>query len=100
MLFEETQGTMFCSDLFHQVGDVEPSTESDVIERFRDTLTQYQSGPLSNYMPYTPNTERLLTELAALKPKTLAAMHGSAFVGDGEKALLERGSVLKEILGC
>jgi flavorubredoxin len=99
MLFEETQRTMFCSDLFHQVGDVEPSTESDVIERFRDTLTQYQSGPLSNYMPYTPNTERLLAELAALKPKTLAAMHGSAFVGDGEKALLELGPVLKEILG-
>ena len=50
-------------------------------------------------MPYTPHTERLLAELASCKPKTLAAMHGSAFVGDGEKALLDLGPVLKEILG-
>ena len=99
MLFEETQRTLFCSDLFHQVGDVEPSTESDVIGRFREALTQYQASPLANYMPYTPNTKRLLAELAALKPKTLAAMHGSTFVGDGEKALLDLGPVLKELLG-
>ncbi|MCL4206223.1 MAG: MBL fold metallo-hydrolase [Pirellulaceae bacterium] len=99
MLFEETQRTMFCSDLFHQVGDVEPSTESDLIGRFRETLTQYQAGPLANYMPYTPNTQRFLAELAALKPKTLAAMHGSSFVGDGSKALLDLAPVLKELLG-
>lgn len=99
MLFEETQRTMFCSDLFHQVGDVEPSTETDVIGRFREALTQYQAGPLCNYMPYTPHTERMLTELAALKPKTLATMHGSSFVGDGEKALFDLVPVLKELLG-
>jgi flavorubredoxin len=99
MLFEESQHTMFCSDLFHQAGDVEPSTESDLIGRFRDTLTRYQAGPLRNYMPYTPHTERLLAQLAAFKPKTLAAMHGSAFVGDGAQALLDLGPVLKEILG-
>lgn len=98
-LFEETQRTMFCSDLFHQVGDVEPATESDLIGRFRAALTQYQAGPLSNYMPYTPKTERMLAELAALKPQTLAAMHGSTYVGDGEKALLDLGPVLKELLG-
>jgi hypothetical protein len=50
-------------------------------------------------MPYTPNTERLLAELAALKPRTLAAMHGSSFVDNGEKALLDLGPVLEEILG-
>jgi flavorubredoxin len=99
MLFEETQQTMFCSDLFHQGGDVEPSTELDLIGRFRETLMQYQAGPLANYMPYTPNTECLLAKLAALKPKTLAAMHGSSYVGNGEKALLDLGPVLKELLG-
>lgn len=51
------------------------------------------------YNAYTPNTKRLLAELAALKPKTLAAMHGSTFVGDGEKALLDLGPLLKELLG-
>lgn len=99
MLFEETERTMFCSDLFHQVGDVEPSTESDVIGRFREALTTYQTGPLANYLPYTPNTNRLLNELAALKPRTLAVMHGSSFIGDGEHALLGLGPVLKELLG-
>jgi flavorubredoxin len=99
MLFEETGRTMFCSDLFHQIGDVEPTTESDVVGRFRDALTQYQAGPLRNYMPYTPNTGRLLSKLAAWKPRTLAAMHGSTYIGDGAKALLDLGAVLNEVLG-
>src|SRR5581483_10609241 len=30
-LFEETQKTLFCSDLFHQTGDVEPLTSEDVV---------------------------------------------------------------------
>ena len=99
IFFEETQRTMFCSDFFHQGGDVEPSTELDLIGQFRKTLTQYQTGPLANYMPYTPNTERLLAELAALKPRTLAATHGSSFVGDGQQALLDLGPIFKELLG-
>jgi flavorubredoxin len=31
VLFEETTKTLLCSDLFHQVGDVEPLTASDVV---------------------------------------------------------------------
>lgn len=99
MLFEETQRTLFCSDLYHHVGDVEPLTEADLIGRFREALVQYQAGPLSNYMPYTPNTERHLAKLAALNPKTLAVMHGSSYVGDGGKALLDLAPVMKEVLG-
>ena len=48
---------------------------------------EYQAGFLTDYQPFTLHTERLLHELAALKPKTLAAMHGSTFAGDGERAL-------------
>src|SRR5581483_11204265 len=55
------------------------STSADVVGRFRQALTEYQQGPLANYMPYTPYTEATLYRLAALKPKTLAAMHGSTF---------------------
>ena len=99
LLFEETQGTLLCSDLFHQNGDVEPSTSSDVVGRFKETLTDYQQGPLANYMPYTPYTESTLQRLAALKPRTLAAMHGSTYVGDGAKALTDVAQVIKEILG-
>jgi len=100
MLFEETQKILFCSDLFHQVGDVEPIIESDgVLERSRAAMIGYQSGPLMDYVPYTPNTKRLLRELADLKPETLAIMHGSSFKGNGERLLQELGPVFKEIFG-
>ena len=99
LLFEETHATLFCSDLFHQTGDVEPSTNADVVGRFKQTLVEYQQGPFANYLPYTPLTEPTLKRLAALKPKTLATMHGSTFVGDGERALADLAHVLKEVLG-
>src|SRR5689334_8445392 len=53
LLFEETNGALLCSDLFHQSGDVEPLTESDIIERARQTLKESLTGPSANYMPYT-----------------------------------------------
>jgi flavorubredoxin len=99
LLFEETQRTLLCSDLFHQNGDVEPSTSSDVVGRFKQTLIEYQQGPFANYMPYTPYTDATLKRLAALKPKTLAIMHGSTFVGDGAQAFTDLAQVIKEILG-
>ena len=99
LLFEETQGTLLCSDLFHQGGDVEPLTESDVIERARKTLVDYQAGPLANYMPYTKHTDSVMQRLAALKPRTIVPMHGSAYVGDGERALRELAVVMREVLG-
>ncbi|HVN37457.1 MAG TPA: MBL fold metallo-hydrolase [Myxococcota bacterium] len=99
LLFEETQGTLFCSDLFHQNGDVEPSTGADVVGRFEQTLREYQKSPLANYLPYTPHTEPTLARLAALRPRSLAAMHGSTFVGDGAKAISDAAEVLKRILG-
>jgi flavorubredoxin len=99
LLFEETQGTLLCSDLFHQNGDVEPSTSADVVGRFKETLVEYQQGPLANYMAYTPYTDSTLQRLAALKPRTLATMHGSTFVGDGEQALADLAQVIKEVLG-
>jgi flavorubredoxin len=77
--FEETNGTLFCSDLFHQNGDNEPLADGDIIERVRDTLTAYQASPLADYMPFTPKTEGHLNRLAGLNAKTLAPMHGSAF---------------------
>lgn len=99
LLFEETQGTLLCSDLFHQNGDVEPTTGADVVGRFKQTLVEYQQGPFANYMPYTPYTESTLQRLAALKPRTLATMHGSTFVGDGAQALTDLAQVIREVLG-
>lgn len=78
-LFEEVNGTLFCSDLFHQNGDNEPIADGDIIDRVRDTLTAYQASPLADYMPFTAKTEGHLDRLAAMNPKTIAPMHGSAF---------------------
>src|SRR6516162_3059878 len=69
LLFEETRGTLLCSDLFHQIGDVEPLTSP------------------------------ILKMLADLKPKTLAIMHGSSFTGDCARALDDFNSVLREVFG-
>jgi len=99
MLFEETKGTLFCSDLFHQMGDVEPWTESDVIDRARKTLIDYQAGPFANYMPYTKHTNGIMQGLAALNPQTLAPMHGSAFAGNGSQAIRDLAEVMREVLG-
>ncbi|MDQ3805087.1 MAG: FprA family A-type flavoprotein [Acidobacteriota bacterium] len=98
LLFEEENKTLFSSDLFHQNGDVEPLTESGVMERVRKTLVEYQAGPFANYMPYTQHTDRTLQRLADLKPRTIAAMHGSAFAGDGERALRDLAVVMREVL--
>ena len=38
VLFEESQRTLFCSDLFHQWGRMEPTTSSSIIERCKDAL--------------------------------------------------------------
>jgi flavorubredoxin len=99
MLFEETNGTLLCTDLFHQGGNVEPFTESDVIDRARKTLIDYQAGPLANYMPYTKHTDSIMQRLADLNPRTIAPMHGSAFVGDGSRSLRDLAVVMREVLG-
>lgn len=99
-MFEETTATLFCSDLLHQVGQVEPITQSDVIlERTRQAILDYQAGPLMDYVPYTPNTGRLLGELAAFNPQTLAIMHGSSFSGDGARMLRELDPIFQEVFG-
>ncbi len=100
VLYEETQGTLFCSDLFHQVGEREAVTDSEeVLVRTHDAMVDYQSGPLMDYVPYTAHTKRLLHELAAFEPKTLAIMHGSSFTGDGGKLLRELDPVMQKIYG-
>ncbi|HUM05774.1 MAG TPA: hypothetical protein VLT90_09960 [Terriglobales bacterium] len=98
VLFEETQHTLFCSDLFHQNGDVEPLTSKSVVDRCRQVLTAYQASPLANYVPYTVNTEAILQGLGSLNPKTLAVMHGSSFSGDCGGAFQELSAVMKEVL--
>jgi flavorubredoxin len=99
VLFEETQRMLFCSDLFHQIGDVEPVTSADVVGRTREALKEYQAGILAEYMPYTPITAQNLKKLADLKPAMLAIMHGSSFTGDCAQALDDLNVVLRDLHG-
>lgn len=99
VLFEESQGTLLCSDLFHHNGDVEALTARDILGRVRESLTQIQAGPLADYVPYTPNTRRIVESLATLQPRTLAVQHGSSFRGNCAQALRELAVVYKDVLG-
>jgi glyoxylase-like metal-dependent hydrolase (beta-lactamase superfamily II) len=82
-LFDETTRTLLCGDLFTQPGvGEEPLTESDILgpsEAFRREL---------DYFSHSRNARAHLERLAALRPTTLACMHGSAWRGDGSALLL------------
>jgi len=81
-LMEDATGTFFCGDLFTQPGDANPAlTEGDILgpsEAMRASL---------DYYAHASNSGENLERLAALEPRVLACMHGSAFSGDGGAAL-------------
>ncbi len=99
LLFEETTGTLFTSDLFFHQGDVEPLTASDIVGRSRQALVELENGPLAYSVPYTPRTGAIFERLARLEPRTLATMHGSSYQGDGGRALRELAGVIREVFG-
>jgi flavorubredoxin len=83
VLYEETTGTLLCGDLFTATGDAPPITRDDLLERAMAAEDQFRATCL------TPATAPTIRALADLRPRTLALMHGPAFVGDGA-AQLER----------
>jgi flavorubredoxin len=99
VMFEETNRTLLCSDLFHQNGDVVALTDKDILEPHKAALLFYESGPLMDYTPYNHKTKKLLYVLAALQPQTLATMHGSSFFGACSKALMDLDQVMKDVWG-
>lgn len=98
VLFEETDRTLFCTDLLQQNGERPPLGGPELLGLCRRALVDYQKGPFANYLPYTRLTGPTLNRLAALEPRTLATMHGSVFRGDGAKALRDLGGVYAEVL--
>lgn len=99
VMFEETNKTLLCSDLFHQNGDVMPLTDVDILEGHKKSMLELEKSPLMDYVPYNHNTGRLLKELADLNPKTLATMHGSSFYGNCSKALIDLDNVMRDLWG-
>jgi len=81
LIYEETTGTLFSSDLFTQMGPCAATTTGDIVE------AAIATGKAIPYMPITPQAEPTLRRLAGLSPKTIALMHGPTFQGDGAAAL-------------
>jgi flavorubredoxin len=98
LMFEETQRTLFCSDLFQQAGERPGVTESDVVAATSEALRAYQRSPFADAMAWTPKTDAILHRLADLEPRTLAVMHGAAYRGDGARALRDLAGVFREVL--
>jgi len=51
-------------------------------------------------MPYTQETGAAIRRLAALAPRTIAAMHGPSYRGDGAQVLRAYAVVLAETIGA
>lgn len=103
MLFEETGRTLFCSDLLFQLGNP-PALATDILDPVRSALVAMKGSLFDFSVPYTPETDRRLHELAALDPVTLAVMHGSSFrserAGEGTALLGEAAAIYREALGA
>jgi flavorubredoxin len=76
LLYEETTGTLFCSDLFTQLGDSPALTDGDIMGPAIAAEKAY------GFTSLTPKTGPTIRRLAALKPRTVAVMHGASFAGD------------------
>ena len=72
LMFEESTGTLLCSDLLGQLGDGPPLAQGDIVG------PALESEKLWRSMSVTAETVPTLERLAALNPKTLAIMHGSS----------------------
>ncbi len=99
MMFEETNKTLFCSDLFTHYGEVEALTSFDIVGRFKNDLIAGEQGPFAQAYPYSEKSGHQLARVAALEPRTLAVMHGSSFSGDGRAAIDDLASALRDVLG-
>jgi len=100
LFFDTVDRTLFCSDLFFHPGNPEPLASAQVLERAQESIVQNLTGPLANDMPYTPHTGATLARLAALKPRTLAVMHGSSIGGDCAAAVAGLARFIESTLGA
>jgi len=85
VLYEEASGTLFCGDLFTQFGEGAAMTTSDIVG------AAIAAEDAAHFSSLHPTMGATIRKLAALKPRTLALMHGPAFTGDGAAALVALG---------
>lgn len=74
--------TLFCGDLFTQMGAQHPPiTTADILEPSEAARRDM------DYYAHAPQSQAVLERLAALGPTTLACMHGASWTGDGAALL-------------
>lgn len=81
LLYEEKSGTLFCGDLFTQLGDRPALVSDDILSPAIAAEDMFKSSSLH------PTMGANIRRLAALQPKRLALMHGPSFEGDAASAL-------------
>src|SRR5258705_3766763 len=81
LLYEETTGTLFTSDLLTHVGNPAALTDGDILGPAVAAEDQF------GYTAVTPATGERIRRLARLEPRTLAGMHGSSFSGPAAPVL-------------
>jgi len=92
LLYEETTGTLFTSDLFTHVGDPPAVTDGDIMGPAVAAEKQF------GYTGVTPATGATIRRLAGLAPRTLAVMHGSSFSGTAAPLLESLAGFYDELL--
>jgi flavorubredoxin len=92
LLYEETTGTLFTSDLFTHVGDPPAVTDGDIMGPAVAAEKQF------GYTGVTPATGSTIRRLAGLAPRTLAVMHGSSFSGAAAPLLESLAGFYDELL--
>jgi flavorubredoxin len=81
VFFDEANDVLLCGDLLSHVGEGPPLTDGDILGPALEAESMFHA------MTMAPGTPQILRRLAALKPTTLALMHGSSLRGDGGAAL-------------
>jgi flavorubredoxin len=82
LLYDESTRTLFCGDLFTQMGAFGPMTTADPVG---PAVSAEDDFPGSSSLH--PASEATIRRLAEIDVATLAPMHGPAFTGDCQAAL-------------
>src|SRR4029078_4397031 len=94
VLFEETTGTLFCGDLFTQIGTA-PALTTDAI-----VAPAVAAEQICRASSMAPQTAATLRSLGDLDPTTLALMHGPSYSGDGKRAFYALGTGDHKLAGA
>ncbi|MGE3143660.1 MAG: MBL fold metallo-hydrolase [Hyphomonadaceae bacterium] len=85
LMFEESTGTLLCGDLFTQYGQARVMGDEDIV------APAIAAEDIAHYSALHPTMGATIRNLAQLRPRMLALMHGPAFTGDAAAALTALG---------